>query len=439
MKIAVIAVSRDGIWLAEKLTGLLKAAHIYVPPRLLEEAGKAEYMEKKPEPFINKEPNQAPASYHEEKLSQKEIEPEIVKPKQTKKSALPANMCGSDQVFQEQSRVLQPLQPGFYSGVAELFRTNQALVFISAAAVAVRAVAPCLAGKDHDPAVVAIDEKGCFVISLLSGHLGGGNDLTKRIADFIDAQAVITTATDLKGLTAFDSLARQWGWSIENLPDLKHISAAMLEGREIVVCGRQSKGETVWCSNRAGASLKDILAEKVTGNIYVTEDSSELSRARHGVVLIDNRLKTWPIPKNVPKVILRPKNVAAGLGCRKDVSAEKIIRAVERAFKKAGISLQSLNCLASGEFKASESGLIDAARFFDVPFKIFSRSEIAALLNNEAQNTFKQSAFVKNQVGVGAVAEPCAVLGSGGCSVVLPVIKDEGITVSLSEGPLFTA
>ncbi len=439
MKVAIIAVSRDGIRLAKKLTGLFEAVDIYVPPRLIIETGKAEGGKAGPEADLSKGSNESCDAYYKEKPAKEGLNTNTGKAKQVKGITLPAGRRGGDKAFQEQGAVLKPLRLGFYSGVAEIFRTYQALIFISAAAVAVRAVAPCLAGKDSDPAVVAIDERGRFAISLLSGHLGGGNDLTKKIAGFIDAQAVITTATDAKGLTAFDSLARQWDWTVENLPDLKYISAAMLEGREIVVYGRQPRDGVVLYNNPTFENLKDVLTGKLAGNINITEDSAELSRARHGAVVIDNRLEKWPIPENIPQIILRPKNVAAGVGCRKGIPAQKIIKAVERAFKEAGLSLESLNCLASGEFKADERGLIEAARFLGVPFKIFTRSEIAALLRKETLNECSRSAFVEDQVGVGAVAEPCAVLGSGGSGVVLPVIKAGGITVSLAEGPLFTA
>jgi len=338
-----------------------------------------------------------------------------------------------------QDAALRPLEKGFYPGVAEIFRSYPALIFISASAVAVRAIAPCLEGKDRDPAVVVVDEGGRFAISLLSGHLGGGNELTEKIAALLGAQAVITTATDTRGLPAFDDLARQWGWAIENLPDLKHISAALLEGREIILYSRQAPGDAGQGEGVPVGSLENILAGKPAGNIWITEKPEELSRARHGAVIIDNRLEKWPVPEGVPRIILRPKNVAAGVGCRKGVPAEEIIRAVEQAFREAGLSLESLGCLASGEFKAGEEGLIEAARSLGVPLKIFGREEIAAALEEEALEGTRRSGFVEEQVGVGAVAEPCAVLASGRGRTVLPSRRGNGITVSLTEGPVFNA
>jgi len=308
---------------------------------------------------------------------------------------------------------LQPFKNDFFAEVAGIFCAYREIIFISAVAVAVRAIAPCLASKAKDPAVVVVDEKGQFAISLLSGHLGGANELTGMIAGCLGATAVITTATDGRGLPAFDDLARKWGWTIENLPDLKKISAALLEGLEIVLYSRQPF---------------DLPLE---GNIYRTTQSEELSRVQNGAVLISNRTGQLPVPGGAPQITLRPRNVAAGLGCRRGTPAEEIIEAVRSAFFNAGLALESLSCLSSGEFKADEAGLIEAARYFDVPFKTFKRAEIQAAMGESPG-----SAFVEEQVGVGAVAEPCAVLGSGGGEIVFPVRCGGGITVSLAEGKL---
>jgi len=454
VKAAIIAISRDGIALAAKLAGLFDAADIYVPPRLAEaaaEAGEAGKAEADSRSGRNPEPDQAqpgiiPGTADAAGKTGFTGNSSRDACKETAASGCTENrdvqagrgenreedlVCGGQEV------VLKTLNGGFYPGVAEIFSAYPALVFVSAAAVAVRAIAPCLAGKDCDPAVVSVDEGGQFAISLLSGHLGGANALAEMVAHHLGAQAVITTATDTKGISAFDSLARQWGWAIENLPDLKHISAAMLEGREIVLYGRQAAGSAAPQGGVATESLKDLLAGKLARNIYITEKKKELSRARHGAVIIDSRLEKWPVPEGVPQVILRPKTVAAGVGCKKGVPAQAIIEAIEQAFREAGFALKSLSCLASGEFKAGEAGLIKAARYFGVPLKIFSRADIAAALEENALKDCSRSAFVKEQVGVGAVAEPCAALGSGGKGAALPTRRGEGITVSLAEGPLF--
>jgi cobalt-precorrin 5A hydrolase len=313
----------------------------------------------------------------------------------------------------------QLFQGNFASTVARAFQSYEGLVFFSAVAVAVRAVAPHLVSKAVDPAVVVVDEGGRFAISLLAGHLGGANQLAVKVARCLGACPVVTTASDRRGLPAFDALARRWGWGLENLPALKHISAAQLEGREIYL----------YCPQELDLPLR--------GNIKVVKCLEGLAGAKNGAVLISNRrdillTSRLFVPQRLPSVILRPRNVAAGVGCRKGTPVEKIVAALDNALEKAGLARESLGCLATGVFKAREEGLVQAAQHFGVPFRCYSREEILSFLKD-----CHTSKFVQEQVGVGAVAEPCARLGSGGGPVVLPCQRGNGITVSLAEGSIF--
>lgn len=353
MKTAIIAVSRAGIGQACRLKGLYPQANIYVPDRFVYD----------------------------------KVTPGI------------SDDC-----------ILKPLTESFSNAVEALFNSYRLLIFISAVAVAVRSVAPFLKGKDSDPAIVVLDEQACFAISLLSGHLGGANEETTKIANHMGARPVITTATDSRGLTAFDDLARRLGWKIENLSDLKAISAALLEEREVTLYSEY------------------LFSHPLKGNIRVAEYPELLKEASNGYILISSRLNPlYDLPK-FNRVILRPPVIAAGVGCRRGIDAGKIVEAVEKAFNKAGLALNCLSCLASGEFKSDEGGLIKAAAHFAVPLKIFTRDEIRANLGGTVS-----SAFVEDQVGVGAVAEPCARLGSGGGKVILPTQSGGGITVALAE------
>lgn len=116
-----------------------------------------------------------------------------------------------------------------------MFAERGAIIFISACGIAVRAVAPHLKGKERDPAVVALDESGAYVIPLLSGHLGGANALARRTAGITGGKAVITTATDINGVPAIDEWARERCCAIENLSAAKIISASALEGAEVAL------------------------------------------------------------------------------------------------------------------------------------------------------------------------------------------------------------
>jgi cobalt-precorrin 5A hydrolase len=412
VKTAIIVVSRDGLKIGKRLLDLYPQASIYAPPRLLRGAVEFGHSpaiagDEGGMVSVTTGAGKHPNSLTSERTTQENL---LLFEGRAQENSLPLEGGGSGW-----GCIFNPLPGKFSSAVAAIFNQYKLLIFISATAVAVRAIAPCLQGKDKDPAVVVIDDQSRFAISLLSGHLGGANEFTAEIAGYLGSQAVITTATDGRGITAFDSLARKLGWHIENLPALKQISAALLEEREIIVFSRQP------------------LSLMLEGNIYFTDSIEDLARAKHGVVIVDNRLESPPVPTGVPMITLHPRNVAAGIGCRRGIPAEAVIIAVENAFTEAGIALQSLSCLASGEFKADEPGLIEAANHFAVPLKIFTREEIIPAVGDSST-----SVFVEEQVGVGAVAEPCARLGSQGGKIVFPVKRNNGITIALAEAEIIT-
>jgi len=422
VKMAIIAVSREGLNVAKRLLDLYPQAAIYTPPRLLAFEGKEQensllHEGTDPDCLFYPDSKYNMNSFHiEDEIPENSLplvgrEHENSSPFEMKEheNSLPLEGGGAGW-----GCALHPLSGNFTTAIAGLFNDYQLLVFISAAAVAVRVIAPCLQGKDKDPAVVVIDDQSRFAISLLSGHLGGANEVAEKIAHFLGACPVVTTATDNHDVTAFDNLARILGWKLENLPDLKKISAALLEEREIYLYSERP------------------FHYPLSGTIRIVSNPAKLQSAVNGYVLISSRLDPLPGQPPFPHIILRPPSIAAGVGCRRGISAAAIIRVVEGAFAKAGLSISSLSCLATGEFKAQEAGLIRAATHFKVPLRIFTGTEIEQQIGNSTT-----SEFVKKQVGVGAVAEPCARLGSGGGELLLEVQRGEGITVALAESPSY--
>jgi len=406
VRIAVIAVSKRGLDLAGELLKLYPGADIYVPQRF------ALGVTNSGEMNLNSGVSDSKAA-----KTTRATEATGATGDQSPDWTKNVNQFDGDINKAGYCLELLPLEGGFTGAVGRIFQQYEALVFISAVAVAVRGIAPSLRGKAEDPAVVVVDEGGRYAISLLSGHLGGANQLTGDIAGHLNAEPVVTTATDGQGMPAFDDLARRHDWQIENLSDMKKVSAALLEEREIML----------YSSRPLDSAFRQELGDR----ICFADEVQDLARAENGAVLITNSLEVPDLSPGLPYIILRPRTIAVGMGCRRGVPAEEILAAVKKAFNRAGFSANGLSCLATGEFKADEPGLIEAAEQLGVPLKIFRREEIAAALGDSAT-----SEFVEEQVGVGAVAEPCARLGSGGGEIILPVQRGSGITIALAEAKI---
>ena len=183
------------------------------------------------------------------------------------------------------------------------------IVFVGAAGIAVRAVAPYLAGKAYDPAVIVIDEAGRFVIPVLSGHLGGANELAERLADGLGAQAVITTATDGRDVFAVDNWARDNGCAVLDPPQIKHVSGALLRGETVGV--------------RSGFPVDGRLPAHISLN----------ADAESGFVIGFDTGAT-PFAHTLHLV---PRIVYVGIGCRRGTDADKIESAVQEVLEAAGV------------------------------------------------------------------------------------------------------
>lgn len=257
----------------------------------------------------------------------------------------------------------------------KMFSAHNAIIFVSACGIAVRAIAPHLRSKEDDPAVVVLDERGRYVISLLSGHLGGANALAKRIARITGGVAVITTATDVNGIPAVDEWAKEHNCAIENLIAVKKISAAALEDVKI--------------------------------GVAVTEELYDAP---------------WPVT-----LWLRPRNIVLGVGCKKGVPFERIRAASLLFLEESGVSPLSIKALASIDVKKAESGLMETARYFGVPLVTFSAEEL-----KNVPGHFTHSERVEAAVGVDNVCERAAVLQSGGF-LLRGKTRFDGITLAMAK------
>ncbi len=305
------------------------------------------------------------------------------------------------------ARLNLPTANGFNSltqCVAKLFACRDAHIFIAATGIVVRTIAPLLTGKDTDPGVLVLDQEGSHVISLLSGHLGGANQLALQVAALTRGTAVITTATDTAGLPSLDMLALKQGLVIGNLSAIKNVNAALLEGIAPQVYDPE---------NRLGIA-RDTRFKSVT-------DLKVWDQGQPGV---------WVDWQNTApgqdELRLYPPVLFAGLGCRKDVEKQKIETHLRDVFKNNGLAIESLARLGTIEEKRAEAGLTQTALAFDVPIDYFTKDQL-----NGVENT-APSEIVQQHMGVDSVCEAAAILASRNGKLIVPKAKTDRVTVAVA-------
>jgi len=274
-------------------------------------------------------------------------------------------------------------------------------IFIMASGIVVRTIAPLIKDKRTDPAVVVLDEKGRFAVSLLSGHLGGANKIAKEVADFLGGQAVITTASDVNGLPSIDLWAKENGLLIENWNALPHIATRFLINGKLKV-------------------YSEVEIKMPNGFLRTDKPSS-------ADMLITNKQFKNQNSKFKNKIYLRPKNLIIGIGCNSGTSADEIEDAVKRALAEKKLSFLSIHSVATIDIKADEKGLNEFVRAYGFPIKTFTANELNTL------NAIQKSALVFKATGAYAVAEPAALLASGADELLVRKQKQGNVTVAVSE------
>ena len=282
---------------------------------------------------------------------------------------------------------------------AGIWKGAGALVFVGAAGIAVRTIAPFIKSKKEDPAVIVLDEKGQNVISLLSGHEGGANRMVREISAFIGANPVITTATDLNGLTAVDLFAQGNGLSIETPALLPALSTKHLNKRSLNV-------------------YTDIKLE-------LPEDYIQVSTPEEADVFVTDKIFEFDNEK--PGFYLRPKSIVLGIGLNSGTQAAEIEEAVALALKVARLAMGSVKLIATHEKKTKEPGLIEFASKYGLPLTGYSSDEL-----NTVSGVARSDAAMK-ALGAQAVAEPAAILAAGGVdgkALVMGKRAERNVTVA---------
>ena len=252
----------------------------------------------------------------------------------------------------------------------ESFELHLPILFIGSVGIAVRAIAPFVSDKLKDSAVIVVDELGKNVVPILSGHYGGANELARDIAEIIDANPVITTATDINNVFAVDVFAKKNGLWISDKSKIKEVSSKALKGEKLHV------------------------------------------EQRDEVITIEN-------------LELIPKRLVLGMGCKKGKSFESLKEFILSNYEAKYLQ-ENLYAICSIDLKAREIGLIKLSQYFGVPFITFSAEELKAV-----EGDFTESNFVDETVGVGNVCERAAICGAGENSKLLKhKIANDGMTLA---------
>ena len=288
--------------------------------------------------------------------------------------------------------------PSLADWTSQQFAQSDALIFVGAVGIAVRAIAPHCRSKASDPAVVVLDECGRFAVPLLSGHLGGANDLARALAAVCGAIPVITTATDANGIFAVDEWAKRQNCTVLEPERIKLVSGKLLAGQSVSCWAEFS------VSGQAPAGIAPAKTQ---------EDA-------------DFALTLRPAGKALHLV---PRIGVLGVGCRRGTSAAQLEDAFAAFCAGHGLSPACITAAASIDLKANEAGLLEFCRNHGWSIQFYSAEQL-----RNAPGQFTPSPFVQSVTGVDNVCERAAVTASGG-TICIPKQAGGGVTFALALRP----
>ncbi|MCG8636875.1 MAG: cobalamin biosynthesis protein [Desulfobacterales bacterium] len=275
-------------------------------------------------------------------------------------------------------------------------------IFIFSTGISVRLIAPLLKAKTIDPAVVVVDEKGINAISLISGHLGGANELAVEVGKATGASPVITTATDLNRRPSIDMLAKYAGLGIENPEAIKHINMKFLKGEKICVYDPMKK----ILPEIPGTFIKDGPVNERDYDLVCTWKEIKVSRET---------------------LILRPRVLSVGVGCNRNTPAEDILDFLKLTFKRERLSLEAVSTFATTDVKADEDGILALGKTLDRPIKFYERDRL-----NSVETIENPSEMAEKKIKKKSVCEAAAILGAQRGNLIVPKQKTKDVTLAVA-------
>ena len=294
--------------------------------------------------------------------------------------------------------------------IIELFKNSNALICLFSLGAVIRLIAPHLKDKKTDPAVIVIDDKMTFVISVLSGHIGGANELTQEISEKLNALPVITTAADVNKTIVVDLVGRQFGWKIDDETTVTKISAHMVNSEPIGVF--QQTGNTKWY-------------KELPKNVTIYDNLEELKKSNskaHLIIsdaIIDNELAQ-------ESVIYRPQSLVIGIGLHWDTTKDTIREGIEDCLEKFNLSSKCIAKLVSIKKPEDVQGLIDLGKEMKIPVEYVDREELSEIITPNPSST------VKAFEGTASVSEAAAIKVSCGELIVEKQKFPPNLTIAIA-------
>jgi cobalt-precorrin 5A hydrolase len=304
--------------------------------------------------------------------------------------------------------------------LADTWAAYDAHVFIISVGAVVRMVAPLIKDKKVDPAVICVDDDARVAICVLSGHVGRGNAFTQRVASALDAQPVITTASDVRGTLTVVILGRELGWQLDD-PDrnVTRGCAAVVNAAPVLFV--QETGEPEFWP----------LAQPLPPGVRYATSLAGTDPAAFEILLIasDRELQHEQRAHWQNAVIYRPKSLVLGIGCDRDTPPELVERGVHELLAQHALSIKSVKALASIDKKGDEPALLALAQKHGWPLQLWTAEQLDAVPGIE-----RPSETVKRHVGTRGVAEPAALLAAGAAQLVVPkqIYSEDGAGRSMT-------
>jgi len=308
-----------------------------------------------------------------------------------------------------------------------IFSQYDAIICIMATGIIVRSLCDLIKSKASDPAILAIDDKGINVISLLSGHLGGANYLTLKVSNILNSNPVITTSTDINGLIGIDELARKYHWKLMDPEKILNFNRFILNGEKIQILSQNSL-KYLACDNKIKKSY--LIVDNIFNIFEYVSNNSVLSKNENINKILNMEKNDILAVHNSDFLIIKPKKLVIGIGSRKGISKNHIINSINETAKILNLNVDRFDYMATAEVKKNEEGILDASFQLKIPLEIISMKNIK---NFESDQIHSSSSFVKKTFGVKGICEPVSLIKAGNNSkLIFKKTSFNGITIAVS-------